>query len=117
MIYLASPYSHPVPSVREGRFIAVCKVAADLIRAGHVVFCPIAHSHPLEVYGGLDGGWDLWQAQDLPMLDCCHELHVAAFPGWAESVGVAGEIQWWSDYKVPKGYPEPIYHFFQELPQ
>ena len=47
MIYLACPYSHDDSSVREHRFHAACRAAAQLIRAGHVVFCPVVHSHPL----------------------------------------------------------------------
>ncbi|GIW55540.1 MAG: hypothetical protein KatS3mg082_1944 [Nitrospiraceae bacterium] len=34
MIYLASPYSHPDPAVREERFHAACRAAAALLLAG-----------------------------------------------------------------------------------
>ena len=59
MIYLASPYSHPDAVVREQRFRDVCLAAARLIRAGQIVFSPIAHSHPIASGGfGLPTGWD-----------------------------------------------------------
>lgn len=35
MIYLASPYTHVDPAVRELRFAIASRVAAELIRAGH----------------------------------------------------------------------------------
>jgi hypothetical protein len=51
VIYLASPYSHPNPAVREQRFQAACQAAAALLRSGQAVFAPIVHSHPLVAYG------------------------------------------------------------------
>ncbi len=51
MIYLASPYSHPDPAVREQRFRAACRAAAELIRAGHVVISPVVHGHPMAALG------------------------------------------------------------------
>lgn len=56
MIYLASPYSHPEPRIKEARF----RAAAQLFKRGHLVFCPIAMSHPLAVYGNMDGSWETW---------------------------------------------------------
>ena len=47
MIYLASPYTDLNPAVREARFQAACRSAAERMRTGHVVLCPVAHSHPL----------------------------------------------------------------------
>jgi len=112
MIYLASPYSHPDPEVRDRRFRAVCKFAGELALRGLVVFCPIAHSVPMEKYGNLPGTWEFWKKQDLPMLDLATELHVAAFPGWEDSEGVSAEIEHWYDTNL---FP-PIYHHFEELP-
>jgi hypothetical protein len=113
MIYLASPYSHPEPATRQRRFEAVCKVAADLMREDYVVFCPIAHSHPIEIHGGIQGGWDLWALQDLPLLNLATELHVACFPGWEQSEGVTAELRYfWQHYPNRK----IVYHRFEALP-
>jgi Domain of unknown function (DUF1937) len=51
MIYLASPYSHPDPVVREARFDAACRATVDLIRTGQPVFAPVVMGHPLVRYG------------------------------------------------------------------
>jgi len=51
LIYLASPFSHPDPAVREQRFEAACRAAADLIRQGKSIFSPIAHSYGICRYG------------------------------------------------------------------
>jgi hypothetical protein len=100
LIYLASPYSHPDQVVREERFRRVCKAAARLIDKGEAVFCPIAHSHPIEVHGNLQGGWDYWSKQDIPFLEMCDEIVVLGFPGWDESEGVKAELEWWGKNKL-----------------
>jgi nucleoside 2-deoxyribosyltransferase len=92
MIYLAAPYSHPDPAVREQRFRAACAATAKLLRAGQVAFAPIVHSHPLVAYG-LPTGWDFWERCDREHLRRCDEVLVLMLEGWQESVGVQAEIR------------------------
>lgn len=54
-VYLATPYSHPDPKVREARFQAVNAVAAQLMRDGHHVYSPISHAHPTLRDAGMGG--------------------------------------------------------------
>jgi nucleoside 2-deoxyribosyltransferase len=91
MIYLASPYSHVDPAVREQRFTIATRVAAKLIRAGHQVFSPISHSHPI-ASNGVPTDWTFWKAFDRRMLEACDELIVLMLDGWRESRGVQAEI-------------------------
>jgi len=51
LIYLASPYSHPDPSVRQERYEAACKATAAMMRQGYHVYSPIAATHPPANYG------------------------------------------------------------------
>jgi hypothetical protein len=95
MEYLASPYSDPDPAVRQLRYEQVTIAAAELIRRGAVIFCPITHSHPLEQIGGLRGGWDFWQRQDIPFLQLSNAFHILQLPGWDKSEGVTAERAWW----------------------
>ena len=94
LTYLASPYSHPDPKVREERYVAACKKAAELMLAGKVIFCAIAHSHPIadQMPEGkaIDGAF--WKHQDEPHIELCDELIVYMLPGWANSSGIAHEI-------------------------
>ena len=92
MIYLASPYTHPDARVRERRFQEACRASAALLRAGVVVFSPIAHSHPIANYG-LPTNWEFWERVDREYLARCDLLAVLTLPGWRESVGVQAEIQ------------------------
>lgn len=93
-IYLASPYSHPDPAMREKRFRAACMATAELMLDGHVAYSPIAHSHPVATIGGIDPMHNFdWLGQDLPVLAKFDEVHVLCIPGAAESKGVKVEIQ------------------------
>lgn len=92
MIYLASPYSHPDPTVRERRFQAACRLAAAFLRAGMLVFSPIAHSHPLVEFG-LPTEWAFWEQHDREHLERCDEVVVLMLDGWRDSTGVQAEMR------------------------
>ena len=90
--YLASPYSHPDPEVRQDRFERAVVAAGKLMRRGRTVFCPIAHSHDIGIYLGEESSFEFWMRQDLPILRHCAELVVLMLPGWRDSRGVRREI-------------------------
>lgn len=92
MIYLASPYSHDDPEVRERRFRQVCAAAARLMRGGHHIFSPIAHSHPIALAGNLPGDFEYWRAYDEAMIAACAEVWVLRLDGWQDSKGIEAEI-------------------------
>ena len=91
MIYICSPYSHFDPAVREQRFEAACRAAAELTRQGRSVFSPVVHSHNLCRHG-LPLDWQFWQRHDLKFLAICNEIVVLKLDGWEQSVGVQAEI-------------------------
>jgi nucleoside 2-deoxyribosyltransferase len=91
MIYLASPYTHIDPAVRQRRFESACRAAAALICRGQTVFSPIAHSHVICSFGvPLD--WRFWARHDRRYLEVCDEMVVLMLDGWRESIGVQAEI-------------------------
>lgn len=106
MIYLASPYSHPDAAVRQRRFQAACRAAAELIRRGHVVFSPIAHSHAIAQHG-LPVDWGFWEEQDRRLLAACDELWVLMLDGWEDSRGVQAEVAIARKLGKPVGYLAP----------
>ena len=107
MIYLASPYSHSDPTVPEQRFRQVCRVASRLMREGHIVFSPIAHSHPIAMAGGLPTDWTFWKEFDRAMLGAASELWVLRIPGWMGSRGIASELTIWH-YRGPVKFIDPL---------
>ncbi|MCH8135215.1 MAG: DUF1937 family protein [Proteobacteria bacterium] len=96
LIYLASPHSHPDRKIRQQRHDDVCKFAADLMKRGFQVFCPIAHSHNIAIL--LDDpavfDFEYWVEFDFKMIKLCDELYVAQLDGWQESRGVQAEIEY-----------------------
>lgn len=106
MIYLASPYSHPDPAIRQARFDAACRAAATLIRAGHAVISPVVQGHPLAAFG-LPTDWQFWETLDRQQLARCDEVVVLTLAGWRESVGVQTEIRIAAELGKPVQYVAP----------
>jgi nucleoside 2-deoxyribosyltransferase len=106
VIYLASPYSHPEQTVREQRFRAACRAVATLLRASHVVFSPIVHSHPLVGYG-LPVGWEFWEQIDREYLERCDGVVVLMLDDWRESTGVRAEVRIARELGKPVRYVAP----------
>jgi hypothetical protein len=105
--YLASPYSHPDPAIREQRFQAACAAAAALIREGHVVFSPVVHGHPL-AQRGLPGDWSFWERHARWHLERCDEVVVLMLDGWEQSVGVQAELRHAGVLGKPVWYRAPV---------
>ena len=110
LIYLANPYSSPDPDVRERRWDAACEAAADLMRQGHLVFSPIAHTHPIAQYGLAPNDGKFWKKQDAPIMDVCDSLAVLTLRGWRRSVGVQAEIAAFKAAGKPIDYCRLVTH-------
>lgn len=93
MIYLASPYSSPDAAIMEWRFDAVCRAAGLLMKAGHVVYSPIAHSHPIAMRCNMPTDFEFWRHIDETMIARCDEVVVLLIDGWAGSAGIGSEIE------------------------
>lgn len=105
--YLAVPYTHPDPAVREGRFQAVNRHAAHLMKQGVHVISPISHSHPIALVGGLPTDWTFWEAYDRAILESCERLIVLKLDGWEQSDGVQAEIRIAEELGLPIEYHLP----------
>lgn len=107
LIYLATPYSHPDPAVRELRFHQVNRVAARLMHKGLHIFSPISHTHPIAVAGELPTGFDYWEKYDRAILSTCCKVIVLRLEDWIMSVGVAKEIQMARQMGIPVEFIDP----------
>ena len=90
LIYLASPYAHPSPTVREARLEAVRYVCGQMVNKGKIVMSPLVYLGEL-AYKGVHPPQG-WYAFDLQLLARCDELVVLQLPGWEDSRGVLVEI-------------------------
>ena len=94
LIFLASPYSAPNVEEMESRYKRVSKVAAQLVSVGNLVYCPIAHTHPMAKYGHMDAAdYKIWKELNDFYLIRCDILAILTLPGWEQSAGVKAEIQ------------------------
>jgi hypothetical protein len=104
--YLASPYSR-FPDGPEAAFREVCRAAACLIRAGVRLYSPIAHTHPIATHGGIDPlDHSIWLPVDKPFMDAAAGLIVCKMPSWTASVGMAHEIEAFTEAGKPIVYME-----------
>lgn len=109
MIYLASPYSHPDPEVRQQRFTDVCRAAGRLmLQIGEVIYSPIAHGHSVaEVCPEIDAmDAEFWMRQCIGMLRNADALFVLKLDGWRESRGVAEELEIARAFGIPVKFVE-----------
>lgn len=108
LCYLATPYSL-YPGGPHRAFEDASRLAAKLLRAGVKVYSPIAHTHPLAIYGDIDPlDHAIWMPFDEAMMTAAHVLIVAELPSWDESKGVAHEIAFF------ERAGKPIYHLNPE---
>lgn len=107
LIYLAGPYTHTDPLVRERRYHLLLKAEALLIREGHAVISPINMCHELGKIYRFHYGYEFWQRRDRLLLSKCDEVIVLTEPGYKESVGVTDEIHWAETLEIPVKYMMP----------
>lgn len=106
--YLAIPYSHPDPRVRDIRFEIANLVSASLMRKDEVVFSPITHSHPLVPYN-LPSDWNYWKSQDVAFLNACNTISVVSIKGWDTSKGVREEMMHMLNRGIETEFIDPYY--------
>ena len=104
--YLACPYHHDNPFIKQERFLQSCIVAAKLIDQGRIIFSPISHSHPISQFTK-ENNHELWLRQDTPFLWVADRLLVLKLDGWRESRGVAFEVSHFKTNGKPIEWLEP----------
>lgn len=103
-VYLATPYSHKLQSVRQARFDAINIIAGDLVKQGYFVLSPITHNHPIALACNISMGWEYWEAYDTVLLEWADTVLVFMNDGWEDSIGVTAEIKIAKQMCKPVGY-------------
>ncbi len=99
--YLGTPYTRYAAGI-EAAFQDAAALAARLLRSGIHVYSPIAHTHPLAIYGHLDPlDHSIWLPFDELMMRRCDTLIIAHMEGWQDSKGIRHEV----DYFQRAGKP------------
>jgi hypothetical protein len=95
LCYLAAPFSHRSRFVQDFRFKEITRLAGDLILGGVMVFSPVTHFYPMVKHGPLprSGRREFWSMLNEYFIRRTETLLVYQLPGWAESRGVAQEME------------------------
>ena len=104
MIYLASPYSHFDPFVREERFLRACKAVAYLLEQQKWVYSPVVHCHQIAMLAELPKEFDFWKEYNFHMLSQSKELKILRIDGWERSQGIAAEHAFAEKNEIPVSY-------------
>lgn len=92
LCYLATVYSKHKHGIHVA-FVEASRAAARLLEAGVKVYSPIAHTHPLAIYGNIDPlDHSIWMSFDEAMMEAADALIVLEMDGWEESKGIKHEI-------------------------
>ena len=110
-IYLAGPYTHEDPAVREGRYRALTRVTAAFTQRGELVYSPVTYTHPwASITPGLPPDFEFWRAHCLGILRAwATELMVIKLPGWETSRGVKAEIDLATAMGLDVTYADPVF--------
>jgi Domain of unknown function (DUF1937) len=102
IIYLACPYTHEDPALRDARFHQATRAAARLIEKGEIVYSPITMTHPIDLVLAAESGTlgsDYWVAFDEAFMAFCDEVVVLMIEGWDKSSGIKREIAYFQAHK------------------
>lgn len=91
LVYLAAPYTHALPRVREMRFELATRCAAWLMACGIAVFSPLTHGHPVSelTHAYAHHHWD---AVNDRLLAACDAVLVLDLSVTKKSEGVRREV-------------------------
>ena len=107
--YLATPYSKYPAGIHDA-FMLASKAAMEFIRQGIRVYSPIAHTHPIAIFGRHDPcDHKTWLALDRPFMNGAVGLVIVKMQSWEESAGIKMEIE---EFKT---VGKPIYYFECEI--
>jgi nucleoside 2-deoxyribosyltransferase len=108
LVYLATPYSKYAAGI-ECAFKDAAALTGKLLTAGIKIYSPIAHTHPIAIYGNLDPlDHSIWMPFDEAMMTASSALLVAQMQGWRESYGVNYEIGFFLNADKPVFYLDTV---------
>lgn len=105
--YLALPYTHSNKAVMELRAMVSDFIAAELFKAGRIVYAPISSWHHVAIKYDLPQDFETWKELDKQFIKKCSKLLIITLSGWAESKGVNEEIALARKYNKPIVYLDP----------
>lgn len=106
LIYVASPYSHCDPYVRDMRYRMVRAYTSTLLAQGLPAFSPIVYGHTFTEAYKFPINFEAWAGFNHTMLRASAEMHVLKLDGWRASRGITDELEFCIDNNIPVSYVE-----------
>lgn len=115
LYYLASPYrgyskivfGEVTPDGLQAAYVLAAVIAGKFAESGVFTFSPIAHSHPIAKYSGLDATIDEpWYSWNVMIMKKCDGMIVSKLEGWDKSNGTKFEIEYFEREGKPVYYAE-----------
>lgn len=103
-LYIASPYTHDDPRMRQWRYEAVRDFAAFLTKQRTWSFCPIMHSHDMTLHHQFPHIFEFWHDWNCSMIYPSSGIVVFQIEGWNTSRGVKAEIEYAQEIGRPIVY-------------
>lgn len=108
LVYLGTPYSK-FPDGIVAAFEQAAALTGRLLTAGVRAYSPIAHTHPIAIYGGLDPlDHTIWLPFDAAIMEKSDAIAVAKMESWERSYGIKHEIEVFTKAGKPVFYLDPV---------
>ena len=104
LLYVAHPYYHDNPMVMTDRYEAVCEACYLMLASGYKPVSTVMMWHPLKSQFNLDQYESVIMETCFCLLVTCDVLVVLTLPGWKDSKGIEGEVEWARHLKIPVRY-------------
>ena len=117
LVYLATPYSGSDEEM-DFRAIIVNSIAKDLANEGVMVYSPVSSWHEIASKYKMPRNYEFWKDMCETFVSKCDKVIVVILPGWHDSVGVRGEVEFARDNNIKVEYLDPtpyIAHLGMEL--
>lgn len=102
--YLASPYTHEDPFIREQRYLYALKVTADRLKRREWTYSPIVHCHEMAKLFGMPVEHEFWLEYDRTMIRAAEKVLILRIDGWTSSTGLLSERQYAEEIGKPVVY-------------
>ena len=105
-MYLASPYTHPDPVIRELRYLKTTEALQQLLVSKVWTYSPIVHCHELAKVWDMPREAKFWEEYNKAMLSQASILCILALDGWLSSEGIKTELAFALSHGKPVVYIE-----------
>jgi hypothetical protein len=109
--YLGTPYSNGNDYLVNFRAEMVDMIATDLTNQGRAIYSPISSWHTIACKFKMPKTFEFWETLNLSFLKQCKKLIVVMLPGWKESTGLAGEIEFAENNGIEIEHLDPTPYF------